>query len=321
MGHSTRLLLLFALAAALMGCTRVQMRVSPPPQLPTSPVKPDTPGILSEPTDFDVTVDTKTVGNERLRLPRQTVGVAPLSGAGLTADLQGALVRALLEHGFRSVFDLDATSFVHATHSSRLSGADVTLAGKMSELMELAQLTRASVLIVPEIVETEVGQTTLPIHFWYDEKELERYQTAVDVWSENQTNTVTTIDALVEQYNIEFGAAAKEYEENRPFWQSLPDLFSKSSEEKAWEQFQSNAERLRSRLSGTALTIDEIRDRAADRKEVQPRATHRARIRVRVIDVKKGSLLALLESSIETLDASEITDRLAEAVAVTLEGR
>ncbi len=305
-------------SAFAVGCTPVAFDVPPPPAVEAAIALPPAPEIRSEASDFEPELAREGVGSERLRLASQPVGLAPLADSGFVTDLHDHLLVALLAGDFRRVLDLDASQAVAATHSRRSGAESVELRGAMDDVLEVAPVSRARVVVTGEVVQHGQTDLLLPVRFWYEADELGVYEGRVDDYLVAREARLGELDSSESTYAQTFRQAKEAYEASLPWWQRVKDTVVAPEEVRAYDAFVDELDATRARMPEWVATADDLATRAAERAETNSVSIYEARLRLQVRDAAAGELLAVVQLSAQGRTADELVDNLAGLAASAL---
>ncbi len=311
----------FLAALVLAACTRVPFNVPPPPPVPDPVVPPRTPELKSEATDFVPQTSQDTVGRERLRLQQQVLGLAPIPDHEFVTDLHDTLVVALLSGGFRQVIDLDAAGAVQASHTRAGRGEEVKLTGAMQDLMKVAPVSRARLLITGEVVHSGQEERLLPVRFWYDDEDLALYQGRVEEYRVAREARLAEVEAARSAYAETFRQAEVAYDEARPWWQKFLDGVVEPKEAKARDVYLDELRRVSSAMAREPSSGDSLSAEAAARDERRSVSIYVARLRLQVQQPDTGEVLAIVHAGAEGRTVPELVDSLADVAQATLGAR
>lgn len=305
----------------LSACTRVPFNVPPPPPVPDPVVAPMPPELRSEATDFEPEATSDAVGQARLRLKTETVGLAPIADQGFVTDLHDQLVVALLAGGFQRVIDLEPAQAVTASHLRTGRGEEIELSGAMDDLMSIAPVSRARLLITGEIVQASEQERRLPVRFWYDDADLAIYQGKVDDYLAARDLRQAEIEAARSAYAETFRQAEVAYAESRPWWQKLLDGVVEPKEAKAKDAYLDDLRQIAVSMASEPRASDSLGAAAAARDEARSVTIYVARLRLQVQQPDTGQVLAIVHAGAEGRTAQELVDNLTSVAQATLGDR
>jgi hypothetical protein len=308
-------------AMLLMGataCHPAHLQVVPPPALPDAARVPSQPEIKAEPAEFTPRIEEQAFGDTRLALPRKAVGLAPLRDEGVVTDLHYRLMRAMLESGYRSVIDLSPSQRVIASHASRSAGGDVKLYGLMSDLLRLARVSKAELVVVGDLEQAAAVQRHLPVRFWYDESDLANYQGALDSYGHKRTERLAELETLQREYGAVFDEAMRQYEEAMPWWQRLANMVSTTQEEKDYQVFLDQVEVRERAMPERVPGAEELREQADGMQEKRTVDVLVAKARFQVVDPGNGEVRTVVEVEVEGTNQEELVERLADTAVKAL---
>ncbi len=314
------MLSIFTLATglSLSGCVRVPFNVPAPPPVPQAVRAPDPPQLQSEPTDFTPEATEDVVGQQRLRLKRSVIGLGPIAATDFVGDIHDALLRSLVEGGFRSVLDLDASSAVEATHTRAGRGEEVQLHGRMTELMELVPVSRAAVLVTGEVRSSRKEARRLPVRFWYEDTDLDAYMAQLESYDAARQQRLAELEKVRADYLRAYEDAEAAYQESRPWWQKMLDGVVEPPESKARAAFVGDVRRVSTSMSRDPESVDALKTAAEQRQEAREVEIYTASLRLHVVDPASGQVLVVADLGAEGRTPDELVDNLTSVAQATL---
>lgn len=317
--NGARALYAALLSLCLGACHAAHLQVVPPPPLPAAAREPAPPAIQAEPAEFTPQVEQSAVGATNLALKRKAVGLAPVADEGEVTDLHYRLLRAMLQAGFRTVIDLNPSDKVLASFASKGSGGEVHLYGMMDDLLRIARVSRADLVLAGDIEQASAVQRHLPVRFWYDESALANYQGALESYLAERSQRIGELDGVKSEYAGVFEQAMDAFEEAMPWWQRPLHLVSTTKEEKAYRVFVDEVEHRQTAMPEQLPTAEDLRQRAADTHEKRTVDVLVAKARFQVVDPSSGEVRSVVEVEVEGTNREELVERLA-ATAVNALG-
>jgi hypothetical protein len=308
-------------ALAFSGCTHIPLKVEPPPRIPGVVDVPQEPELRTQPSEFSPHVDQKAVGDSRLKLRSRAVGLAPIPAVGAIDELPIHLMSAMLEAGFDKVLDLSPGRYVSATWASQGKADQVRLYGNMAQLMRIAKVSQAQVVVAGEVLRAETVQRPLPVRFWYDDAPIADYSREYTAYSAARANRVSEIDSIEAGYSQKYREAEAAYDEAIKPWQRAMDKVVPPEARVAYQEFRDTADSRRAAMPDTVSSADTLRREAEARRETRKVEVSVGEARFQVLDPASGELLAIITVSAEGRNPEELTINLARAAAAALGDR
>ena len=292
MTSHTAFTLLFFLLSGTTACTKTFVHMPASPRFPATVQTPDTPEVQSQAEDFETTVQADRLGASSLRLARRPIALVAIQDNQI--DLRQRIIAEMLNSGFRDVVDLSGAGAILAGHRTESRGHQTTLLAPMANLLGVAPVHRAEVLIYIDEVDIGTLRRRLPVHYWVESEDVEAYDAAVARYTATRTERVAELTETLRRYQRDVQEAKDEYEETRPWWQYMlegelgPDEYAKA------DRTIRTGRRQISAMPRELRTGAEIAEQVSTRHDVSSVPVAQGHIKARLIDGQTGRILGTI---------------------------